>query len=336
MKYPEYSIINSFDPFDGVIFILNKFKCMLRIALCTLTGDEQKRLLRIRKLELLQYCGGNLYGHRSLNLGMIRGFKRLGIPFLWNRVTKHTKCVILLWCRERELKNVAKIKRKYPHVVVVAAPTGCFGDIKKFIESPAIDYISAASAWHKKSIICSANVDKNLQHKLFVWPTGVQVDSLTHDNGKINMSVLCYYKLVPENPKITQYLESHGIKTHVLNYGAYQLEDYRKLLDSVDFMIDIQDIVESQGLAVAEAWAKNRPTIIKHNVNAMGGETCPYLTRDTGMFYDTDKDLFKIIDEYVAGPEKFLKKFKPYKVASEKFSDEACIRYLIDFLKKTI
>lgn len=325
----EFAIINSFDIFDDFIFILNYLKCILRICVFALLFNKPKLTKTVRKLKLLHYCGCNLYGHKALDLSLIRGFKRLGIPYLWNKVNKHTKYVILLWVDIKYLKRIEKIKKKYPWIKIVTVPTACgrYGEYQwKFAELDYIDYNLVACEWLKERL--ANKLDKKYRHKMKAWPSGVQVDPLT-DKGKIYNSVMCYYKLVPENPAITEYLKSKGINPLVVQYGAYQMEDYYKWLTGVDFVIFVQDITESQGLAIAEAWAKNRPSIIKYNTGGNGGETCPYLTAKAGMYYKTEKELFGIIDEYVHDKKKFLGKFSPYKIAKEKFSDEASVKDLI-------
>ena len=283
----------------------------------------------IQRAALLR--GKYTHGHKALNISMIRGFRQLGIPYLWNRINKNTKYVILLWSTEKELKKINKIKQKKPDIKIVAVPTGCRYDPAIFVKSDFTDYFLAASDWHKKSI--EETIDKKYWRKIITWPSGVQVDKQKPDTA-IHNSVLCYYKLVKENPKITEYLKKQGILTHVLEYGAYQLEDYIALLPTVDFVIFIQDITESQGLAIAEAWAKNKPTIIKHNVNKYGGKTCPYLTKETGLYYNSEHDLFEIIDAYKNNPQNFLDAFTPYEIAKQKYSDEATVKHLVQILQK--
>ena len=333
-KKPEFAIINSFDPFDNFIFVLNYIRYIFKICLFTVFFNKDKLIRSVRKFRLLHYCGGNIYGHKALNLSLIRGFKRLGIPFTWNRVNRHTRYVILLWVHLKYLKRIEKWKKKYPYLKIVTVPTACIGSYEymhKFAELDYIDYSLIACKWLRD--IEAEKTDKKYRHKIKAWPSGVQVDPLT-DNGEIHNSVMCYYKLVPEDIKITEYLKSKGITPRVVLYGAYQAEDYYKWLTEVDFVIFVQNITESQGLAMAEAWAKNKPTIIKYNKGGNGGETCPYLTRAAGAYYKTNKELFDMIDEYVDDKEKFLKKFTPYKVAKEKFSDEASVRQLIKILKE--
>lgn len=326
----EFAIINSFDVFDNFIFYLNYIRCACKICLFAIFFNKNKLTKSVRKFRLLHYCGCNLYGHKALNLSLIRGFKRLGIPYLWNRVNKHTKYVLVLWVNNiKYLKRIEKIKEKYPYIKIITAPTAYskYSEYQwKFAELDYIDYNLVACERLKTSL--SGKLDKKYRHKIKTWPSGVQVDSLA-DKGKIHNSVLCYYKLVPENPAITEYLKNKGITPIVVQYGGYQIEDYYKWLSQVDFVIFVQDILETQGLAIAEAWAKNRPSIIKYNTGGNGGETCPYLTPQTGVYYKTEKELFDIIDEYACNKKKFLGKFNPYKVAKERFSDEASVKELI-------
>ena len=69
--------------------------------------------------------------------------------------------------------------------------------------------------------------------------------------------------------------------------------------------------VEIQGLAMAEAWAHNKPTLIK------AGRS-PYLTDDTGLFWNTTDEL-----------KKFLSQFSPYKWVENNMSDKISVQNLI-------
>jgi hypothetical protein len=93
----------------------------------------------------------------------------------------------------------------------------------------------------------------------------------------------------------------------------------------VGFVID-----ESQGLAWAEAWSADVPTLIWRNIeNSNRGRsyvtsTAPYLSINTGLFFD-DFENFKII---FAKWESKKDEFRPREWVLENMSDEVCARLI--------
>lgn len=332
-KKAEFTIVASFDKLDKIIFIGNYLRYAMRIPLA-LVFNRSKYHRYLKKFKTLNEFKHNIYGHKALNFSLLRGFKKLNIPFLYNRVTKNTKYVILLWVDKKDLKKVQRIKQKHPNIKIATVPTACKYDYDltwKFSEMDYIDFCCVASPWVKKSI--ENKVDKKYRNKFQSWPSGVSVPDSISDKT-IHNAVLCYYKLVPEDKSITRYFQNMGIKTFILEYGKYDFDKYMDVLSKVDFVVFVQNIIETQGLSIAEAWAQNRPTIIKYNINDFGGETCPYLTNKTGLYYKNNKELFLIIDKYQNNPREFLKQFSPYKSVSKEFSDESSVKKLIKILQE--
>ena len=321
----EFSIVDSFDGHQALKFLRMYCKYVGKIILYTLMFDTRRRNRSVCDLKVINEVKGVVQGHKSLAMSLFRGFRDLKIPYLYNKITKHTKYVILLWVDKQDLPKLKAIKQKYPHIKMVAVPTACKYDYAmqhKFAEMDYIDYSLVASINVKQSF--DAVLKPEFRHKVVVWPSGVQFPN-TKRQDKIHNAVLCYYKFVPVNQDLTKYLNDKGIKPHIIEYGKYSLQEYKTALSKVDFVIFIQDIGETQGLSMAEAWAENRPTVIKFN----NGGTCPYLTDKTGMYFKTQSDLFAIIDDYKKSPSKFLKQFAPYDDAEPKFSDKSSVKHLI-------
>ena len=93
---------------------------------------------------------------------------------------------------------------------------------------------------------------------------------------------------------------------------------------------------ESQGLAWAEAWAADVPTLIWRNTsNVSNGRryncsTAPYLCAKNGLFFD-DLEHFKVQFRYW---ESNRAQFKPRAWTLGNMSDEVCAKLLYDEVTK--
>jgi hypothetical protein len=120
----------------------------------------------------------------------------------------------------------------------------------------------------------------------------------------------------------------------LLQYGKYSVDEYKELLDRSAYSIFISRS-ESQGIALAEAWSMNVPTLVFdpgefffggrmiYNVSA-----CPYLTAATGLSWKTPAELKNII-----GDKNSFTAFKPREYVLKRFTDEYSAKQLIENLK---
>ena len=81
---------------------------------------------------------------------------------------------------------------------------------------------------------------------------------------------------------------------------------------------------------MTEAWAHNKPTLIKYNKNIYNRTTSPYLTDKTGLYWHTKEDLKNLINEYHKNQKAFLDRFEPYIWTEKNLSDKASVQKLID------
>ena len=150
-------------------------------------------------------------------------------------------------------------------------------------------------------------------------------------NSVIEYDCILYYKKISANKNLENLLNSKNIKFKTFEYSKYYFEDWEKSLDIVNFVIFLQNNTETQGLAMAEAWAHNKPTLIKTTTKTeLGKRTCPYLVDEAGLYFETLEELNGFLIEYVNDKNKFLSKFSPRKYAKENFSDKVTVKKLID------
>lgn len=319
-----------------------RFSCFLNVLyyaflslIFLLTNNKIKFYKFSKKLnEVVTYKTPKNYGHGAVSASMIRGLRDLNIPFTINDIIKDTETVILLATTEDEIKELAEIKKLGKIKKIVTTPA-CSLDTKFVFQLPAYECVDIAliASEYVKNIYKKElnNPSQEIMNKVVPWPSGVEVDEKICDK-KFSKSCICYFKRTPINEKLVKMVEAKGIKVHCLEYYKYRFEDYMNILKKVDFVIFNQNYIETQGLAMAEAWAKNRPTFINYDENEFGGITSPYLTSQTGLFYKNFEELSQILDEYVEQQQTFLDKFSPQKWTIENMSDKSTVQELLKIL----
>ena len=321
-----------------------RFKCFINIIFYSILSlvfllifNKTKFTKFSKKIkEILTYRTPKNYGHEGVSGSLIRGLKQLNIPFSVNDINRDTNTVILLWTDEKELALIEDLKRNKKIEKIVTTPECDLftsGLRFKFATHPLIDKVLVACSWVKTKYEEKLSIAyQNCKHKIQPFASGVKVDETIWDNN-FSKSCICYFKHTPINEKLIKMIEEKGIKVHCIEYYKYRFEDYMQLLEKVDFVVFNQNYIETQGLAIAEAWAKNCPTFINYDENEYGGVTAPYLTANTGLFYHNFDELEKILDEYIDQKQAFLDKFSPQKWTLENMSDKSSAQELLNLLE---
>ena len=254
------------------------------------------------------------------------------MSYTYNKLTNSTKNIILCWCDRNDIKFIEEQKKRGKIEKVITTPCACKYDYDWQYVLPEYGCIDRVLVPSKECInqYYEQKVKKEYIQKVLPWASGVELAEET--SFRINNSCICYYKgLMPDKmlkKKIEAILEGAG-KCYNIVYGKYFFEDWIKLLDNVDLVIFYQDIVETQGLAMAEAWAHNKPTLIKTKDKIGLNKTSPYLTKDCGLFFETNEELEEILESYSENPELFLKQFKPREWVKNNMTDEISVKNLI-------
>lgn len=315
---------------------LKIFQYSLKKIYYTLIFNKKKKLKYKKLLKQLLCNKYYLVGHEALQLSLHRGFESLKIPYDFNKITEHTKYLILLWIDEKDLQLIEQYKRKYNIQKVVTVPTACKYDYSlmyRFANFDCIDYDLCAS--ERVALECRDKVEREYEHKIVAWPSGVE---LQNKRDKLYNKCIIYIKDIKAAPclfdnRIFDLLQDMNIEYTTFNYGYYDYIQWQKALKSSDFVIFYQNGPETQGLAMAEAWANDCPTIIKTKYKNPIKGTSPYLTDKSGLYFENFDELLAIITEYKNNPEKFINKFSPYEYVKENLSDEVSVMKLINLLE---
>jgi hypothetical protein len=172
-----------------------------------------------------------------------------------------------------------------------------------------------------------------LAGRCVAWPAGVDTEYWRPDPTRQRDTVLIYEKqrkgpVGPVEP-YKKWMEEKGYKVEIIKCAEYTLVEFLHALQRAQLMVGFV-IEESQGLAWAEAWSADVPTLIWRNSrNSQRGRsyttsTAPYLSMDNGLFFD-DFEHFQVI---LAQWESMRGSFQPRQWVLENMSDEVCARLL--------
>jgi hypothetical protein len=142
-----------------------------------------------------------------------------------------------------------------------------------------------------------ASMAPALTPKMRVCPAGVDADYWQPSGNERAARAVVYWKDAPEalGDDVERVLRAAHLEPVRVRYGDYDLQWYRSALSEARLAVFLSTF-ETQGLALAEAWAMDVPTLVwnpQEPTNWAGGDTftaessCPYLTPATGIAWKT-------------------------------------------------
>jgi glycosyltransferase involved in cell wall biosynthesis len=272
-----------------------------------------------------KYFIRKLFGHSrgpdAVASSLTRGLRSLNIPFSLNIAPEHTQRLnrahviagieTLRWAIRMKEQGCFKKLSAGPNIVVTP------DEADKILLNKNIDTVLLPSPWTRK-LFCEQF--PQLSRTSVLWPAGVDVP------GKMNraqtydfliFNKLKSYKLL--NAVIAK-LNQSNLSYMVIHYGKFSRKKYFYLLKKVKYMIYLGS-TESQGLSLAEAWARNIPTLVYKDtvfrykqIVWPHASSAPYLNARTGLFF-TEKDIDKKLSILLK------KRFQPRKYCKEHLSD---------------
>lgn len=278
------------------------------------------------------------HSHAAVTHSLCRGLTELGIPFNINPQSSHALASIVMVLGDPEaLKQCIILKRlKKIKTLIVGPNVLASGDSEKnILAAPEIDYALQPSPWAVQG--CLDTNPYLSAHKMYAWPAGVnaQVWSPSAEQHK-KKYVLVYRKTELECfcNTIEKILHAQGYTTRRITYGSYSPEQYLHLLNGAQFAVFISRS-ESQGLALAEAWAMDVPTLVwdPGELYYMGRfynpvSSCPYLSTATGMAFKGLKDFESALIEFAQK----ICTFSPRIWVLENMTDRHCAQHLLQII----
>ncbi|MFZ5953839.1 MAG: hypothetical protein ACOYT8_01925 [Candidatus Dependentiae bacterium] len=208
-------------------------------------------------------------------------------------------------------------------------------DYNHLLASPELDHYLVPSEWTKIAYI---EDEPSLADHISIWPSGVDIHYWQPNLAPKQKKALIYWKTESESfcKSIEDMVQAKGYMTTRITYGAYSQEQFKSELNECEFAIFVSRS-ESQGIALAEAWAMNVPTFVwnpgeffyagKH-YNPVS--SCPFLTDMQGRDWKTTSQLEKLIQAYQNN--KFI--FSPRDWVLKNMSDYASIECLLKIINQ--
>lgn len=280
---------------------------------------------------------GDFWHHHGVTRSLIDGFNALGVDFNYNPSYSTIGDTVIILSNIQAIYQCIELKQKGKIKKILAGPNLVIlpFDHNRILTHPAIDRCIVPSDWVK---IAYEACEPLLKGRIGVWFAGVDVNYWNPISPKVeNSNVLVYWKTEPESfcNQVELLLRSYGWNPIRVRYGNYNSLHFKNLLEQSRFAVFIS-ITESQGLALAEAWSMNVPTLVWNNGNlAYQGfifsvvSACPYLTKSTGKEWKTLNELEEILKNYLLHEKSFNTRDWTLNYMSDRVSAQ-CILKIID------
>ncbi len=266
---------------------------------------------------------------------LLRGLSTLHIPHDFNNWSNPGDLVyvnsdISMLQRAISLKQRREITRLVAGPNLVIRPI----DHQGLVGNNAIDMYLVNSDWTYTTYL--EDMPK-LRRSLEIWFAGIDETYWNEQKSPPNKNVLVYWKTESESfcKQVETALRSHDFNPIRLRYGSYNREQYKQLLNTVQFAVFISR-TESQGIALLEAWAMNIPTLVWNpkELRAHGKQysvvsACPYLSNATGTDWKHLHELTALLNNI----ETELKYFRPREWVLSHMTDTWSAQHMLNLIE---
>ena len=286
------------------------------------------------------YMESKYRGHFAVTRSMVEGLQKIGVRSNYNpsSLADVAETVVVPGGFDALRQAIAwkrsgRVRRLLAGTNLVDFPS----ERRELICAPEIDLNLVPCGWFRDNFIADC---PELQGRVETWAAGVDTAHWSPDpDGRRPMRILFYHKQIrePLPTDVFEYLrfvEELGFKTAHLEYGKYMPRDYLTILRSCSLMIGFSPD-ESQGIAWAEAWSVNVPTLmwkqdcVTYKGRTYAVSTAPYLTPATGLFFSDMAEFERAFQYWQKHPEEFY----PRRWVIENMSDEMCARHLCELAR---
>lgn len=271
-------------------------------------------------------------GHSAVTRSAVEGLQKIGAEFNYNptSIEKVYDTVIVLadgiaLRQAIEWKKKGRIRKLLAGPNLVVLPS----DDPAVITAPEIDVYLVNSEWTYKAYIDDA---PELKRNCAIWTAGVDTDFwIPSDTPKSTSRILFYQKNGPQSlvDQCRAAVQKQGFTTTTLSYGSYDRETYLRELQQSAASVFFSSS-ESQGIALAEAWSANVPTLVwnvgevEYKGRKLQATSAPYLSASTGLFFSSPEEFETVFLRW----KRERNTFAPRRWALEHMSDQVSARML--------
>ncbi len=277
-------------------------------------------------------------GHQAVTRSLISGLDKINVEYNYNprRISDLNENVIVL-TDINALRQLIRLKRKGRINRLFAGPNLVIlpSDNIDLITAKEIDKLIVPSQW----VYGAYSIDApSLSGRCIVWPAGVDARYWKPKQMPESQrsDILFYIKNVPQDliEPYRQIVQEEGYNITTIVYGEYNSKQYLGTLQRCKVAIFFTK-TESQGVALAEAWSVNIPTIV-YRVNewihkdypgkVFPASSAPYLSPSTGLFFSNEEDFRECLQNVLVSEKN---RFSPRKWVLSNMTDEICAKNLI-------
>ena len=276
-------------------------------------------------------------GHSVVTECLDLGSKNLGLNYNFYKNSKIINEVAVVNSGIEYLQLCLK-EKKNKRINFLVAGTNLVISPKEhnsIISDNLIDIIITPSKWVSDWYVSE---EPKLKNRIYEWYSGV------NHNYWINLNLkreyITFYIKENDGPiidakKFIKAALNYGYIIKIVKYNKYNNAKYRRILNKSKFLIYFANH-ESQGLATAEAWSCNTPTLIWNktftfiNGQKVTSSCCPYLSDDCGKFFNNIDDFLRILDD----ERNKNNNYNPRQWVLSNMTYEISIKKLINLIKK--
>jgi len=271
------------------------------------------------------------HGPFGVYQSVMNGLRILKIPFNCNPQTSQVGDAIIVLSGVDNLRKAIDWKRNGRIKCLFGGPNimNRPNQFNYLLASKEVDVCLVPSQWIKVAYEEDAPA---LKGRVQYWPAGVDVNDWSP--GAMNRDcVLVYWKTEGMQlcQKVEELLRKFGYKPVRITYNSYDMSTYKNVLNKSKFAVFISRS-ESQGIALAEAWSMNVPTLAfdPGQLTYLGRSyfpvsSCPYLTEYTGKTWKHLEELETLIQNF----DSYAAQFDSRKWVLKHMSYEASTRALL-------
>lgn len=277
-------------------------------------------------------------GHEALVRSVVIGLRKIGADFNFNPARLRDVGRVVYAPANEALRQAAELERDGRITGLVAGPVNALLPHQSggILLMPAIDTIIVPSQWVYD---LNASLAPQIAHKLRVCPAGVDLDEWVPGNARGD-GALVYWKHGPETfcEDVERTVARAGLRSIRIRYGFYDRAAFERALRDSTLAVFLSDF-ETQGLALAEAWAMNVPTAVWDprgpaewdGDSFTAGSSCPYLTPATGRAWQSLAEFESVLEEMI----RLRHTFQPRAWVAEHMSDQVCAAALYAIIQQT-